>query len=69
MGAVGLATGLTVRIGNEVSGNVARAKRIAKWCMGLAVVSGLIISLLLYHFRVTVVRLFTDDEQVVQVSV
>jgi Na+-driven multidrug efflux pump len=68
MGAVGLATGLTVRIGNELSGNVARAKRIAKWCMGLAIVSGLIMSFLLYRFRVSVIGLFTNDDVVMQVS-
>lgn len=68
MGAVGLATGLTVRLGQELSQSVTRAKRIAAWCMGFAIVMGLLVSFPLYWFRVSIIRLFSNDEQVFQVS-
>lgn len=68
MGAVGLATGLTVRIGNEISTNVERAKKIAAWCMLFTILFGTIVALMLYWFREVVVRLFTKDEAVVEVS-
>lgn len=67
MGAVGLATGLTVRLGTELAQNVSRAKRIAMWCMGFAIGMGAIVSLALYVLRDTIVRLFTNDQQVMEV--
>lgn len=68
MGAVGLATGPTVRIGTELTRSVKRAKRIAMWCMGFAAVVGVLVSLLLYWLRVPIIRLFINDEDVLQVS-
>ena len=67
MGAVGLATGLAVRIGQELSHNVQRAKRIAAWCMGFAIMVGLVVATLLYWLRESIIGLFTNDEQVFQV--
>ena len=66
--AVGLATGLTVRIGQELSTNVARAKRIAVWCMGFAIAVGALVSILVYWCKSPLVRLFTNDDEVLQVS-
>ena len=68
MSAVGLATGLTVRIGTELTRSMKRAKRIAMWCMGFAAVVGVLVSLLLYWLRVPIIRLFVNDENVLQVS-
>jgi len=68
MGAVGLATGLAVRIGTELSRNVHRAKLIAMWCMGFAIAVGAFISLGLYWLRIPIIRWFTNDEQVFKVS-
>lgn len=68
MGAVGLATGLAVRIGQELSSNVQRAKSIADWCMGFAIVVGSVVATLLFWLRGYIVRIFTNDEQVIQVS-
>lgn len=67
MGAVGLATGLVVRIGQELSSNVQCAKSIAAWCMGFAIVIGSVVATLLFWLRGYIVRIFTNDEQVIQV--
>jgi hypothetical protein len=67
MGAVGLATGLAVRIGQELSSNLQRAKSIAAWCMGFAIVVGSVVATLLFWLRGYIVRIFTNDEQVIQV--
>jgi len=66
MGAVGLATGLAVRIGQELSSNVQRAKSIAAWCMGFAIVVGSVVATLLFWLRGYIVTIFTNDEQVIQ---
>lgn len=69
MVAVGLATGLTVRIGNEMGSNhIGKAKQIAAWCMGLAILVGILVAILMYWFRDGVIRLFTKDNQVIEVS-
>ena len=66
--AVGLATGCTVRIGQELSRSARRGKQIAAWCMGFAILVGAMLSFLLHRLRIPIVRLFTNDESVLQVS-
>ncbi|CAB9498857.1 toxin extrusion protein 1 [Seminavis robusta] len=63
---LGISIGLTVRMGNAISTNVKKAKIMAAWCMAFTVVVGAVVAILLFHFRVAIARLFSDDPEVIQ---
>lgn len=64
----GIGIGLTVRTGTELPKSAKKAKMMAAWCMGFTVILAMIVSLLLYHIRIPIVSLFTNDEEMLQVS-
>jgi multidrug resistance protein, MATE family len=63
---LGLAIGLSVRIGHVLGESVKKAQLIAAGCMGFAITIALILAIVMYHFQSEIVGLFTDDEEVVQ---
>lgn len=63
---LGISIGLTVRMGNVISTDVKRAKKMAAWCMGFTVFLGALVALFLFQFRLAIAQLFTDDPEVIQ---
>jgi multidrug resistance protein, MATE family len=66
MPVLGISIGLTVRMGNVISTDVQRAKRMATLCMAFSVTVGAAVSMALFPFRVAIARMFTDDPEVIQ---
>ena len=63
---LGIAIGLTVRMGNILAKDVQRAKQMAMWCMAFTVALASIISGLMLFLRIAIVQLFSSDPQVLQ---
>lgn len=63
---LGIMIGLTVRLGHLIAFDVKRAKKLAAWCMLFSTMLGVIVSSLLYQFRIEISMLFTSDEEVIQ---
>jgi len=63
---LGIMIGLTVRLGHLIAYDVPKAKKLAAWCMGFTTLLGLMVSTLLYHFRMKISMLFSTDEEVIQ---
>lgn len=63
---LGIMIGLTVRLGHLIAYDVPKAKKLATWCMGFTTLLGVVVSLLLYQFRVEIAMLFTRDVEVVK---
>jgi Na+-driven multidrug efflux pump len=63
---LGIMIGLTVRLGHLIAFDIKRAKKLAAWCMLFSTILGVIVSSLLYQFRIEISRLFTSDEEVIQ---
>jgi len=61
---MGIAMGLTVRIGSVIEGDVPRAKRIATYTVAFTLLLGALVSFCVYNFRTVIVGLFTDDEEI-----
>lgn len=66
MPVLGISIGLTVRMGNVISTDVQRAKRMAALCMAFSVAVGAVVSLTLSQFRIAIARMFTEDPEVIQ---
>jgi Na+-driven multidrug efflux pump len=62
---LGIMVGLAVRMGHVIANDPHRAKLLAAWCMGLIVVLGSMVTLLLYRYRLGIILLFTNDDQVI----
>ncbi|CAJ1936519.1 unnamed protein product [Cylindrotheca closterium] len=63
---LGIMIGLTVRLGHLIAYDVPKAKKLAAWCMGFTTLLGLVVSTLLYKFRIGIAMLFSTDEEVIQ---
>lgn len=53
-------------MGNVISSDVKRAKRMAAWCMGFTTLVGAVVATVLFQFRVSIATLFSDDPKVIQ---
>mgnify|MGYP005680680015 CR=1 FL=1 len=65
MPTLGMSIGLTVRMGNVLAYDSAKAKLLASWCMFFTVIFGAILSCTLFLFRIEIAGLFTDDPEVI----
>lgn len=61
---LGILIGLTVRMGQVIAFDVAKAKLLAAWSMLFTTILGAVVSLLLYVFRRRIVYLFSSDPDV-----
>eukprot|EP00537_Pseudo-nitzschia_pungens_P016108 CAMPEP_0172406842 /NCGR_PEP_ID=MMETSP1061-20121228/72292_1 /TAXON_ID=37318 /ORGANISM="Pseudo-nitzschia pungens, Strain cf. pungens" /LENGTH=511 /DNA_ID=CAMNT_0013142629 /DNA_START=42 /DNA_END=1577 /DNA_ORIENTATION=- len=66
MPILGMGIGLTVRMGHVIAYDVVKAKLLAMWAMIVTVLFGVVVSTLLYTFRVEIALIFTDDMEVVE---
>mmetsp|Transcript_46893 Transcript_46893/g.114380 ORF Transcript_46893/g.114380 Transcript_46893/m.114380 type:complete len:538 (+) Transcript_46893:469-2082(+) len=66
MPTLGLSVGLTVRMGNVLAHNVHAAKMMALYSLIFNTIFGALLVTALFHFRVQIILLFTEDEQVVE---
>lgn len=63
---LGIMIGLTVRLGHLIAYDVPKAKKLAAWCMGFTTLVGLMVSTLLYNFRIEIAGMFSTDQEVIQ---
>lgn len=66
MPTLGLAIGLTVRMGHVLAHNVHAAKRMAAYSLCFNTAFGTVLVLALYQFRYQVATMFTDDPEVIR---
>jgi multidrug resistance protein, MATE family len=63
---LGTSIGLTVRMGNVIATDPAKAKMLAAWTMLLIVIVGAAVALCLHAFQMQVFKLFTNDPEVIR---
>ena len=64
----GTSIGLTVQMGHVIADNPGKAQRMAAWTMLLIVIVGASVSLCLHTFQLPIIRLFTNDPDVIHAS-
>ena len=63
---LGISIGMSVRIGQVIAEDVATAKMIAIWTLGLTAVLAILMAAIMYSFQRPIVAFFTSDDEVIR---